>query len=101
MSVPKGPWLKVCAHKCNQCLFSKGKIVDDARRDEIVADLKERDTHFFCHKGTMIGVERVCHGSYLMRPQIVRFSERIGVLGFIDPDTGEPIHEPVDPDPSH
>jgi len=46
------------AHKrCNECLFSKSKIVTDARRIELLDACKRTGKYFLCHKATIAGVE--------------------------------------------
>ncbi|MHB1777999.1 MAG: hypothetical protein ACYCU7_18755 [Acidimicrobiales bacterium] len=70
-------------------MFSENKIVSDTRRNQILRDLRRRDAHFFCHKGTIVGREVVCHGSYESMPQMVRIAGRLGVIVFVDPDTLE------------
>ncbi len=78
--------LEVCSRKCDQCLFTEHKIVSDARRAQILRDLQRNDSHFFCHKGTLIHREVVCRGSYDMMPQMVRIAGRLGIVEFVDPE---------------
>lgn len=88
--------LRVCAKRCDQCLFSSAKIVSDERRDEIVADLTKQDRHFLCHKSQLRdgGPDRVCRGSYEQNPKVVRFAHALGVpVVMVDPNTGEKVKE--------
>lgn len=41
---------RVCAERCDQCLFSKDKIVSDERRKQLLEDCQKKDKHFTCHK---------------------------------------------------
>lgn len=59
--------LEVCSKPCDQCLFSKNKIVDDKRVNEILSDCEKNQTHFICHKGTIAGKNVVCNGFYRNR----------------------------------
>ena len=54
--------LKIGKNPCSRCLFGPSKIVDDERRDEIVEHCLRNDTHFSCHKGTLVEEDVVCHG---------------------------------------
>lgn len=60
--------MKVCAHPCDQCLFSDNKVVSEERKAELIATCIEKDIHFICHKGTIAGGEfqdLVCYGFYI------------------------------------
>lgn len=41
---------KVMAERCEQCLFGPNKIVSNARRSQILRDIRREDSHFICHK---------------------------------------------------
>lgn len=55
---------RVMNERCDQCLFSKNKIVSDERRREILEGCKAEDRHFECHKSTLAGVPVCCRGFY-------------------------------------
>jgi hypothetical protein len=65
---------KVCAERCDQCLFSKTPIVSDTRRKQVLRDCARRDTHFICHKhghgagGELAGEDVCCRGFYDANP---------------------------------
>lgn len=78
--------LKVCQKQCDQCLFSKNRIVTLARKKEILKDAIEKDRHFECHKGTMIGIPIVCRGFYdRMTSQLIRIAQKMDWITFVDP----------------
>ena len=52
--------LSVLQKRCDQCLFSDAKIVDDKRREQVLADCKESGRYFTCHKASMKGRNDVC-----------------------------------------
>lgn len=54
--------LKVCSHKCDQCLFSKDKIVSNERKQEILEGCQREGKYFICHKSTIKDDEVVCAG---------------------------------------
>jgi len=76
--------LKVCKEQCDQCLFSKNRIVK--RFKEIVTGCQNKDTHFECHKGTIKGENIVCAGFYnRFTSQMIRIAGRLGMIEFVNP----------------
>lgn len=73
--------MKVCAEKCNQCLFTDQRIVDKKRFAEIVRDCRKKDTHFICHKHKDVQ----CRGWFDTQPksQLTRIAERLNFLRFV------------------
>jgi hypothetical protein len=55
---------KVCARQCDQCLFSKNKLVDEERKQELLSQCERDQTHFICHKGSTVGQNVVCNGFF-------------------------------------
>lgn len=45
--------LLVCAKRCDQCLFSRNRIVDAARAREVIEEARKRDAPLLCHKHTL------------------------------------------------
>jgi len=41
---------RVQGSKCDQCLFSDNKIVNDDRKEEVLRTTLKKDTFFVCHK---------------------------------------------------
>lgn len=80
--------IKVCSQKCGQCLFSPTKIVTDERKKEILNDLKVRQMHFFCHKGTINGQNVICYGSILAghNKELLDKARQMGMLLDVDPN---------------
>jgi hypothetical protein len=52
--------LKIMSQPCNQCLFTKNRIVSQKRTNQIIKDCIREDGHFECHKGTINGDKIVC-----------------------------------------
>lgn len=84
----------VASHKCSNCLFTPERIVQSA---QVAADMSQecirKGTHFLCHKGTVAGLNVMCHGSYLAHDsQILQVSTRLGkrdgrnYIRMVDPD---------------
>lgn len=78
--------------QCDQCLFSKNKIVSNARRKEVLRDCTEHDTHFVCHKATIKQAENerypdvCCAGFYEANPgatNLMRIAERLNGVRFV------------------
>lgn len=82
---------KVCNEPCNQCLFSKDKIVSNERRKQILDECKREDTHFICHKATIEGKEVCCRTFYDTRDtNLIRIAQRLNMVEFVNPTTGKP-----------
>lgn len=79
--------LKVCENQCNQCLFSKNRIVSKSRMTEILKSCSKKDNHFLCHKGTLAGKEVVCKGFYdAYDSQMIVIAKRLNVIEFVKPE---------------
>lgn len=79
--------LEVSKKCCGQCLLTKNKIVSDERRDELIKDTVAKDTHFTCHKGSIVGRDIVCRGFYDKYPStLIQVSGRLGAVKFVDAD---------------
>jgi hypothetical protein len=82
----------VCAKRCDQCLFSKAKIVSDARRDELLKDIAKNDNHFMCHKHSIAGRDVVCRGDYdrdPLRTMVGRLAKYLNIVTFLDAEGNE------------
>lgn len=92
---------KVCAERCDQCLFSKTPIVSNARRRQVLDDCARRDTHFICHKhghgseDELHGQDVCCRGFYDADPgrtNLMRIAGRLGAIEFVPfPDDNSEI----------
>lgn len=79
---------KVYAERCDQCLFSKDKIVSDARRTQILKDCRRRDSHFICHKSKDV----CCRGFYDTQScNLIRIAGRLGAIEFVPVPTQDSI----------
>lgn len=75
---------QVIAEQCDQCLFSKNKIVSDRRRNQLLRECKKKDAHFICHKATMVGQEACCRVFFDTRStNLMRIARRIGAVEFV------------------
>jgi hypothetical protein len=83
----------VCEKPCDQCLFSKDRIVSAERVREILAECERDDVHFTCHKATIAGRDVCCRTFYDTRTsKSIRFAEWLGLEPkFVDPATGRPF----------
>lgn len=62
MSSPIPKEQLVCESKCDQCLFSKNRVVSKERMKEIIQLTLLANTHFTCHKGTIKNQNIACAG---------------------------------------
>jgi len=84
--------LKVYKKCCQNCLFSKDRIVSPHAAKRILNDCKERQTHFFCHKSTMEGKEIVCATFYKEMGEVsnlVRVAQRLKMVEFVEQQESE------------
>lgn len=80
--------LKVYKECCNNCLFSKNRIVSSQRAKEIIKDCIGNQNYFVCHKATMKGDEEiVCSAFYNKigyKSQMIRIAQRLNVIEFVE-----------------
>jgi len=75
---------KVKKECCDQCLFSKDKIVSNKRRQEILKGCRETDSHFICHKASIDGDDICCHDFYASQTtNMIRISQRMGWIELV------------------
>jgi hypothetical protein len=73
--------LTVCSQQCDQCLFSKNRIVSERRKKEIMAECRRSDSHFVCHKTK----DAVCAGFYQSHStNLIRIMARLGGIKLVD-----------------
>ncbi len=73
---------QVCKSKCDQCLFSKNKIVTNKRKSEILKDCNENEKWFGCHKQE----NAICAGYFKEKyneNSWIQIGHRLGLLEFI------------------
>lgn len=71
---------KVTKERCSECLYSKDKIVSNARRKQLLSDIKKADSHFVCHKEDDV----CCRGFYDSgTSNMIRISQRLGMVEFV------------------
>jgi len=77
--------MKVCEKKCDECLFSKNRIVPKERAQGIMRNIVRTDSHFMCHKGDS---KVVCAGSVEFHEgQLYRIMGRLGGIELVDPES--------------
>lgn len=69
---------------CNQCLFSKNKIVSDKRKEELLENIWDT-WHFICHKATIEWKDICCKWFYdNVKNQKIRMAERLWIVDLVD-----------------
>lgn len=69
---------KVRNQRCKECLFSKNKIVSNARRAEVLSDCEKKDKHFICH----LHRDVCCRGFFdTQKSQSVQVAKRLEQMG--------------------
>lgn len=93
---------KVCEGACDQCLFSKDRIVSAGRVREILAECARDDTHFICHKASIADRDVCCRAFYDTRDsQMIHIAGRLNMIEFVDPATGKPSDAPKNKEPAN
>ena len=70
--------------RCDECLFSEGKIVSDERREEVLRECQRLNTHFICHKASINGQDVCCRGFFDEgRDARSRLASKLGLVEFI------------------
>lgn len=83
---------------CKNCLLSPNRIVSPAGTKEIISNCERDQSYFICHKSSSgddpNGTEICCHTFYKKlghTSQMVRTSERMGWMLFVDQPVGEKL----------
>lgn len=79
--------LKVYNESCENCLFSKNRIVSAERKGQLLRQCVGEQSHFICHEATMEGKDVVCRSFYDKMggvSQLVRIAERLDMVEFVD-----------------
>lgn len=75
---------KVKKECCDQCLFSKDKIVSNKRRQEILKSCRDNDHHFICHKSKE-NDDICCHSFYQTQTSgLIRIMQRLNGIELVD-----------------
>lgn len=78
---------KVMEKRCDECLFSKLKLVSNERRKDIIQGCLENDSHLICHKSSIKDQGTVCcrgfYETFKNRITICQLGDRLGVTEFV------------------
>lgn len=68
--------------RCNECLFSSNKIVDDERKAEVLEECRKSDRHFICHKASINNQDVCCRGFFDTQKagQSMRIARGLGLV---------------------
>lgn len=76
--------MKVMEKPCDQCLFSKDRIVSAARVREILKECRRDDKHFICHKASIAGEDVCCRTFFdTQGSQMIRIAQRLNMVKFV------------------
>lgn len=78
---------KVFKECCKNCLLSPDRIVSPKRAKGIIQSCLKKDTHFICHKASMVGDGIVCRKFYdTFGANIgkIRIMERMDAIEFVE-----------------
>lgn len=84
---------QVMKNKCDQCLFSNGRIVSKERMSQILKTCELEQSEFICHKATLAKQEVCCAGfwdRYRPSNRKLRMAEALKIVRYVDgPTNGE------------
>ena len=79
--------MKVYKECCQNCLLSADSIVSAKRRKEIIKTCAEEQSHFICHKASMINEDICCKTFYEKlgyKNQMIRIAQRLNIISFVE-----------------
>ena len=76
---------QVCEKQCAQCLFTKARIVSDARAKEVIADCEKKGTYFVCHKGSLAGNNQLCCRGFFdnVETTVTALAKELGLVRYV------------------
>ena len=78
--------LRVSSKVCDECLYSKHKIVEDETKRAVLDECKRTGKYFICHKFTLKNKAAVCRGFFnVERNATCQVAERLGLVVYVDP----------------
>lgn len=89
------PVLHLASKQCDECLFTKNRLVTGERAAAIIRECKQEDKQFICHRGSEAGVNLHCAGMHKLQPsRSYRLAEMIGIpIIKCDPNNLEDIKD--------
>lgn len=77
--------LRVALKRCDECLFTRNRLVSEDRMAGILAECERSGAAFECHKATLSGDEYMCRGYYdEVQPAVARLARELGRLVFVE-----------------
>lgn len=92
--------MQVCSRKCNQCLFSKDRLVSADQANALIRASLQDGGFFNCHKGSIAGEPLVCNQfwqTYRHKCDTLQLAQRLdamfggGNIHLLDPDTMQKV----------
>lgn len=85
-AVHKSLGLLVASKRCNECLYSKNRLVEPEVADKILASCEQNGSYFICHKATIVNQNVVCRAFFdEQKNQVCQVAHRLGLVTFVDP----------------
>jgi len=89
-----GKHLLVSEARCDECLFTKGRVVSELRKRDILKHCYREGSYFICHKASLKGRAVICRGFAESQDgagnQAIQVAKFLGCIRYVDPATGEP-----------
>jgi hypothetical protein len=77
---------QVMAEQCDQCLFTKDRLVPGSRAAEVIKRCKSNGTHFICHKATIAGDKNVCCRAFFDTQDtlVIQLAKALNLVRFVE-----------------
>lgn len=85
----KGPTytgvFQVCEKMCDECLFTKARIVSEDRQKEIIEKCERDGTYFVCHKGSIAGNNQLCCRGFFdnVETTVTGLAKELGLVRYV------------------
>jgi hypothetical protein len=84
-----GKNLLIAEKPCDECLFSKNKLVDEQRKRVILQQCYKDGSYFICHKATLVGRAVICHNFAKSNEgagnATIRVAQFFGMIEYVEP----------------
>lgn len=76
---------QVCEKMCDECLFTPARIVNEARKQELIETCKKNGSYFVCHKGSITGNHQLCCKGFYdnVQTQVTELAKTLDVVRFV------------------
>lgn len=76
---------QVCEKMCDECLFTKARIVSEDRQKKIIEECERDGTYFVCHKGSLAGNGQLCCRGFFdnVETTVTGLAKELGLVRYV------------------